>query len=584
MSKHDKISIQREPKQWHLALQQGRLSDTEIVMAIKHLKEAHFMEARSSVERLLTHSLPVVRFAALHTLLAHWELPEYLGTARYFLFDPDPECREQAIEFLQKVLASTIDMCSLPLLAQIANNGNEIDALRLKAYCALLTIASLPINPAHRREWNALLESGQDFESFPWIDWKLIALLCERWQKQVESTCILLNADFPPLPWHRTIAISKDGNLFAHVSADNYGGSYAIQVWNLSLHRHCSLSTGKPRREVSSLQRDEELDGRVGREPRDLACWSFDGTHLAIAWQVGVLDIWQVTWQEDQECKHVFSYQAGEGFQAFAWGNRSFCFAASTGNELLYWGKPEGTPPKRKVYTSQDAEFPLPGYGLIGALAFSPDDSSLLTGDSEGKIFQWHLNPSRFSFSPGRWWYTRDHMPIVRLAWSPDASRVVVHSIISNESEGIIDQATSIIYLRHNNIFSFGQDNFLDILGWSPDGTLLIVQRGDVMLTRTYIELLNAFTGQLVAGYEMSGQILPVPSREHFTSFHPILSSDGRCIYWCAISYHWLNESTNALQESTWYGYLSLPLARFQSATTPHALHLFLEQRTDQPG
>jgi hypothetical protein len=260
-----------------------------------------------------------------------------------------------------------------------------------------------------------------------------------------------------------------------------------------------------------------------------------------------VLDVWVVHWEEGQESRRRLS-----------WGNQSLCLAAATSHELLFWKEP-WSPVQRKAYPSKDVEYHLPQSDSITALTLTPDDALLLTGDTNGSLVQWSVRDGQ---PLATWsWATGRGMPVYSLACSPDGARVAVHNITGNEIDGVTGEATSIIYRQADHVFQFGEGQIIqDLLGWSPDGSLLLGIRYDDFQSEVFVNLLDAFTGDLIASYEVSARTFPeLGPRDYFSTFDAALARDGKRIYWCT-TVERRSPSFGVLGTSqTWHGLITLP-------------------------
>lgn len=587
-TQHDqsKAPGRSDAEQTLLALRLGKLSDDDIVTALTQFGALRLLDARPSVEQLLESGNPRVRVTALETLLRAFQLSEHVESARRFLFDPDTGCRLFAMRYFQETHGHAIDFDTLSLLARIATSSQETDELRLEAYCTVLAILNVPLTLRHLRDITSFPESGRRFEDLSWIDWDLLALLYESQQEQPRRYCTLLGSISLRYYAGQAAALTRDGSLLACTSSSSEGVLFAVEVWNLRTSQYRLLCTT----ERSSLEiggpypeNDEAGEGLEGRsqgstEPRtgggleaagelddeeeiverDLVAWSCDGRYLAVAGRDGVLDVWVVNWGEGLEGRRLLSHRSGRGYQALCWGNQNHCLAAATSRELLFWQDP-WSPVQLRAYPPKDIEYFLPERDSITALAFTPDDAALFTGDTGGRIVQWSVREGRPL--AGWSWETGGGMPVFRLACSPDGKRVAVHNITGNEIDGVTGEATSIVYRPQDQVFRFGNGQSIeDILGWSPDGSLLLGIRFEHFQSEVYVNLLDAFTGDLVASYEVSARTFPqLHPRDSFSTFDAALVPDGKTIYWCATVERQSPSFGMVVPELTWHGLITLP-------------------------
>lgn len=581
-TQHDRSKAPGLPdvEQTLLLLRLGKLTDDEIVTALRQFGALRLLDARASVEQLLESRNPRVRVAALETLLLSWKLSEHVESARRFLLDPDTGCRMFAMRYFQETRGHSVDFDTLSPLARIATTSQETDELRLEAYCTILAILNVPLTLRHLRDIAGFAASGRRFEDLSWIDWNLLTLLYESQQEQPRRYCTLLGSVDLRYDMGQAAALTRDGSLLACTSSNPDGSSFAVEVWNLRGAQYRLLWTG----ERIALQNDDQGTWHEGRaapaatQPgpmegleeavdwsdeeeiveRDLVAWSPDGTHLAVAGRDGILDVWQVNWEEGQECRRLLSHRTARGYLALSWGNRRLCLAAATASELLFWEEP-GHPVQQLAYSSEDDEYRLPERVPITALTFTPDDASLFTGNASGQLVQWDVSYGR---PRDLWsWATGGRMPVECLACSPDGTRMAVHNVTGNEIDGVIGEATSILYRRAGHVFRFGNGGVIEhILGWSPDGSLLLGVRLNDVQTGVFVELLDAFTGDLLASYEVSARTFPeLQPHDYFRTFDARLSPDGKQFFWCATVQRRFYAPGPAGSSPTWYGIITLP-------------------------
>ncbi|GEM_PF-1599499 len=155
------------------ALKQGRFTGDALLSALQDFGQEHYLEARSTIEGLLTDSNPLVRALALQTLVGVWRLTDerYQQVARAFLEkDPDRQCRivgAATLATLARLGAGKNDSPALRALAKVVNDTHQDGVVRQVAYSAMQSIL--------RGDPTEMIKRGQQrLEDTSDVDWALV--------------------------------------------------------------------------------------------------------------------------------------------------------------------------------------------------------------------------------------------------------------------------------------------------------------------------------------------------------------------------------------------------------------------------
>jgi HEAT repeat protein len=128
-------------------LRHGKISKSDISLALHILGEAYFRKAEEDVARFLDSEDPEVRSMALQVLVFHWGAAYYKHECALRLFlgkEDDDFVRATAASCLGVIYKGTKDVRHGYFIAKIVENPEEDDLVRFCAYWALLNIEGIP--------------------------------------------------------------------------------------------------------------------------------------------------------------------------------------------------------------------------------------------------------------------------------------------------------------------------------------------------------------------------------------------------------------------------------------------------------
>lgn len=355
----------------------------------------------------------------------------------------------------------------------------------------------------------------------------------------------------PRYGWITAMALSPGGRFLACASSQGYRhASAVVELWDMQRSRHTLL--------CSAGDSDD-----YGRIPQAQAlAWSFDSSHLGIGREDGTLEVWQVGWEGPEPGRRVFAHQAKDRIIALAWSQQTPRLAAATRDRPLFW-QPDRDLVAREYPPEQQGRS-YDNRHVVRALAYSPDDRLLATGDEEGHLVLWSVEGAAEPWVV-TWWVFSSEIHTLSLAWSPGSERLLANGHWMDEGRDVHHEHTAIRFVRTGHTLQLSTDTtrINDLVGWSPDGSCFASTRFDERFEeelngRVFLDLWEAATGDLRASYEFSPLTLPIEKAWFFDSLQGVLSADGRQVVWCAEVGAMGSHQDGPELPPLWYGTLPL--------------------------
>lgn len=138
-----------------MALESGRLSDSEITALVQDFSKEEFAEAIPSIEGLLDHPNAIVRQNALEALESTFGKTSRIDRiAEMMRHDPDEDVRASAANALGNLSGSGTAPEIRKALASVVKNNQEAEDVRMAAYESILAMDNIPYsdrpNPVSR--------------------------------------------------------------------------------------------------------------------------------------------------------------------------------------------------------------------------------------------------------------------------------------------------------------------------------------------------------------------------------------------------------------------------------------------------
>jgi WD40 repeat protein len=236
------------------------------------------------------------------------------------------------------------------------------------------------------------------------------------------------------------VSISPDGAQVASV-----GGDRTLRIWE--------AERGHP---LELFKRMHELT---------LVAWSPDGHTLLAAGGGGLFTGWSSASWKTASLPHLPS-MGGRAITALAWSPSGEAFALANDFGLIALGKPQGSMVSSFYDGHVEGGFSLATVA-VRAIAFSPDEKLLVSGDDKGRVLVWtEREASNRTRGKPQLVYTGHQQAINALAWSPDGKWI---ASASDEGGVHVWEAASgrLLFIYTGNgprvpvVYS---------LAWSPDG------------------------------------------------------------------------------------------------------------------